>query len=161
MKRVAIIGSFQRTDNYSLVQELIALFKKEGLYVVSPAGTIVTDKREGFVVFESDNPAQRNEKIQYDTLVKIFSAHAVYVANVDGYIGKTTCYEIGRILERKLPIYFYSHPEDLPICITEEFIVSPNKFVEIICNSDESILDLECSSCKKHHICSGGNNVEA
>lgn len=161
MKRIAIIGSFQRTDNYELVRELIAFFEKEGLTVVSPAGTIVADNREGFVVFESDNRTQKNEKIQYDTLVKIFSAHVVYVVNIDGYVGKTTCYEIGRILERRQPIYFYSHPQDLPICITEEFIVSPVKFMEIICNSGESILNLECSSCKKYQICSGGDNVEA
>ena len=78
MKRIAIIGSFQRTDNYELVRELIAFFEKEGLTVVSPAGTIVADNREGFVVFESDNRTQKNEKIQYDTLVKIFSIQIFY-----------------------------------------------------------------------------------
>lgn len=161
MKRVAIIGSFQRTENYSLVQELITLFEEEGLQVVSPAGTRVSDKRNGFVVFETDNQLQKNEKIQHDTLAKIFSAHVVYVANKDGYVGKTTCYEIGRILERRQPIYFYSYPADLPICITEEFIVPPKKLVKIICSSGESILNLECSSCKRHQICSGGSNAEA
>lgn len=159
-KRIAIIGSFQRTDNYVLIQKIIALFKKVGLTVVSPTGALVTENREGFIVFESDNNMLTNEKIQHDTLEKIFSAHIVYVVNINGYVGKTTCYEIGRVLERKIPLYFYSYPKDLPLCVTEDFIVSPDELVKIIYNSAESLINFECSLCKNLKVCSGDSNAK-
>lgn len=161
MKRVAIIGSFQQSRNYTLVQEIITLFLEKGLDVVSPAGTLVVDKRDGFVVFETDDNTLSNEKIQYETLEKIFTANAVYIVNVDGYVGRTTCYEIGRILERKIPLYFMSFPLDLPICITEEFVVEPTAFVDLIYSAEEKTLSLECSCCSKLHLCLGGTDAKA
>lgn len=158
MKKVAIIGSFQRSDNYAVVQSLVSLLRDNGFRVTSPDGSSVVDKRDGFVVFSSDDSRLTNQKIQYDTLEKIFSADAVYVVNVGGYIGRTTCYEIGRVLERRQPLYFYSRPNDLPICLTEEFIITPNMFIDIVSQSREVPLWLKCNSCKNMPICIGKAN---
>lgn len=158
MKQVAIIGSFQRPENYALVQRVINLFSQNALNVTSPSGSSIANKREGFVIFDSDNHCLSNEKIQYDTLDKIFSSNAVYVVNADGYVGKTTCYEIGRVIERKIPIYFHSFPCDLPICITKDFIVAPEEFIDIVKKCELKIMKFECESCIKLQLCLGGTD---
>ena len=62
------------------------------------------------------------KKSNLTQLLKFFASNAVYVININGYIGKTTSYEIGRIIE-KIPLYFIEYPKDLPICVSKEQII--------------------------------------
>lgn len=158
MKKVALIGSFQKALNYQRVLEIIQAFRAAGLTVVSPTGTAVTSNRDGFVVFESDDFKQSNEKIQQDTLNNIFTAEAVYVVDVAGYLGWTTCYEIGRLIERQIPLYFLEHPTDLPLCITEDLIVSPEDFIYKVLHQRLEIISCECSHCVNFLKCTGKYN---
>ena len=128
MFKLAIIGSFRR-PNYPKVRSTIEAFRLAGLHVTSPAGTAITTGEE-FVRFESDPEDRSDVQIQTETLQRIFSADAVYViTGPNGYVGKTTCYEIGRVIQRQQPVFFDDFPDDLPVYIPPAYVVSPADFV--------------------------------
>lgn len=122
---VAIIGSFKQF--YPHVIEAINKFREMNIEVTSPLGSSIIEPGIPFVRFTSDNPAQSDEMVQTITLKRIFNASAVYVVCPHGYIGRTTCYEIGRIIQRRMPIYFSKKPKDLPIKIPSSHIVTPEE----------------------------------
>lgn len=61
------------------------------------------------------------------TLEKILNSDAVYVCDPEGYVGKTTCYEIGFCYSRSKPLYFLEKPKNLPMPIAEEQISIPEE----------------------------------
>lgn len=89
----------------------------------------IINPNEEFVVLRADNPKHDPIEIQSIALHRILSSTFVYVVAPDGYIGRTTCYEIGRVIERKIPIYYSHHVHDLPMPIPEEAIVSPDMLI--------------------------------
>lgn len=149
--QVAIIGSFRKY--YKEILELIKLFKGYGLYVWSPKESEICDSIEDFVIFKSDNPEYTPAEIQTITLERILRADMVYVYNPHGYIGRTTCYEIGFCLSRCKPIYFFEEPKDLPIhFVKSKQILLPEEFCNLVCNnSGEFIVE--------YNLCSDASNA--
>lgn len=128
---VAIIGSFQKY--YGKILDIIKYFKNCGLYVISPKESFVCGRKEGFVLFDSDQKNLSPTDIQMITLNKIINADVVYVYNPGGYVGRTTCYEIGFCFSKKKPIYFLEPPDDLPIPVLKnEQILKPKELVNCI-----------------------------
>jgi len=125
--RIAIIGSF-RPARYGGVLDVVRAFREAGLEVVSPSGSEIVAGEE-FVRFATDDVASSDAMVQSLTLEKIFGADAVYVVAPEGYVGNTTCYEIGRVVQRRQPIYFSEKPVDLPVHIPDWCVVSPDRFV--------------------------------
>ena len=115
MKTVSVIGSFRKDNHYSKVVEVINKLKENNIKVLSPAGTEVVDSVDNFVIFASDDKALSPSEIESATLEKILSSDIVYVCDVDGYIGRTTAYEIGCCDAKKKEIYFLEYPKDFII----------------------------------------------
>jgi hypothetical protein len=125
--RIAIIGSFRR-QRYGGVLDVVRIFRGAGFEIASPSGSEIVDG-EKFVRFASDDASFSDPEVQSSTLEKIFGADAVYVVAPEGYVGKTTCYEIGRVVQRRQPIYFSEYPVDLPVHIPDWCVVQPGEFV--------------------------------
>lgn len=70
----------------------------------------IIDLDREFVRFESDPPQASDGELQDATLEKIFSSDFVYVVNPKGYIGLHTAYELGRIHERGIAVYYAEPP---------------------------------------------------
>lgn len=148
--QVAIIGSFQKY--YDKILSVIQIFKEFGIHVLSPKESFINNRIENFVIFESDKKDYTPAEIQMITLDKILKADAIYVYNPNGYVGKTTCYEIGFCFSRSKPIYFYDYPDDLPIpVIKEKQILAPEEFAKMLSNNDEKFLTDYC-------LCDEGKN---
>lgn len=135
--QVSVIGSFRK--RYKEVVRIVSLLRKMGLSVASPNGSKVCDSVEEFVIFETDNPEFTPEEIQMITLEKILNSDAVYVCDPKGYVGKTTCYEIGFCYSRNKPLYFLEKPKDLPMPVDEEQIMSPEEFGKIVLNNEQKV----------------------
>jgi hypothetical protein len=110
---VSIIGSFRR--HYEAVALTVKEFVSLGLVVRSPAISRIINPGARFVRFEIDSVQSPDQLIQAAALHKILGSDLVYVVAPGGYIGRTTCYELGRVHERRIPTYFSELPEDLPI----------------------------------------------
>jgi len=129
-----IIGSFRQ--HYELILQAVNFFKKCGIVVLSPLGSNIIEAGIGFVRFTSDLREKTDEIIQAITLTKLFLSTAVYVVAPQGYVGRTTCYEIGRIIQIRKPLYFSEHPLDLPIRIPTSHVVTAEQLsAKIISNS--------------------------
>ncbi|GAA0455291.1 hypothetical protein [Sphingomonas molluscorum] len=125
--KVAVIGSFRQ--HYDAVLSAIETFRAAGWSVTSPDGSSVLDPAVEFVRFDTDEPDWTDAEIQSITLERIFSADLTYVIAPSGYVGRTTCYEIGRLIQSGRPIYFSEKPEDLPIRVPDRFVATPEQLV--------------------------------
>lgn len=123
----SIIGSFRKY--YQEVLAFIHKLEKAGITILSPTKSSILDPDVDFVVFESDNPDHCNEEIQLIALHRILRSDFVYVCNPNGYIGRTTCYEIGRVVERNIPLYFSNIPVDLPIYLQKNAVMPNENFI--------------------------------
>jgi hypothetical protein len=129
-KSVAIIGSFRKF--YDQVLAVSDIFNEMDIPVTSPAGSDIIEPDIPFVRFTSDDTNFSDTMVQTITLKRILKASAIYVVNPDGYVGRTTCYEIGRIIQSRKPIYFSEMPTDLPINIPKSHIVHPKELAKLI-----------------------------
>lgn len=125
-----IIGSFRKY--YDDIVDAIGLFNKAKIEILSPKISKIINPTEEFVILESDDRNLSNEDIQLLVFHRAFRSDFIYVWDPDGYIGKTTCYEIGRMIDKDIPIYYLERPLDVPIYVSESSIISVEQFVDII-----------------------------
>ncbi|WP_270365749.1 hypothetical protein [Microbacterium algeriense] len=121
---VAVIGSFRR--HYAEVLATLTTFESVGVSVTSPLGGAVIDGQVDFVRFDSDPSEWDDPRVQTVALHRILRATAVYVVAPEGYVGRTTCYEIGRCLQSRTPTYFSEAPVDLPIAVPDTHVLPPD-----------------------------------
>jgi len=126
----SIIGSFRK--HYAEVAILIETLEACHVHVLSPKRSSIVNPKEWFVRLQTDNPRFEPVEIQLIALHRILRSSFVYVLCPAGYIGKTTCYEIGRIHERGVPLYFSESPDDLPIAVTASAIINPERIVQYL-----------------------------
>lgn len=119
---VALIGSFRQ--HYREVRESAAIFTAAGMTVNSPPMSQIIDGDREFVRFQSDPPQASDRDIQAATLKKIFSSDLVYVVDPGGYIGRATAYELGRIHERGMAVYYAEPPKDLSVEIPDGTVLT-------------------------------------
>lgn len=118
---VAVIGSFKKHNDS--VQRVCVAVRAAGFTITSPLGSEIVEHGIDFVRFESDATDLSDADVQSLALNRIFAADLVYVVAPKGYVGNTTCYEIGRIIQRRQPIYFSSQPVDLPLYVPPSFVL--------------------------------------
>jgi hypothetical protein len=152
--KIAIIGSFkQHIRNIIVVRDF---FIKNGIIITTPRSTEIIEPRIDFVRFTTDEKDFSNALIQSETIKRIFSSDLVYVVAPNGYIGRTTCYEIGRIIQNNIPIYFSDLIKDLPVYTPNSHILGKEKLLEIIKYKRISVLynreDNSCTIIEKETI---------
>ena len=161
-KTIAFIGSFRKPTHYAFVKKGVELFRKNNIIVNSPKGSDVSGIIDEFVLFETDPKGLSPADIQTITLDKILKSDAVFVCDLEGYVGRTTSYEIGFCLSRKVPLYFLSAPRDLPIAVPEDHIVSLEEMLNIFLQDRIAILECECDDARalyaKNQIWPKGNS---
>jgi ADP-ribose pyrophosphatase YjhB (NUDIX family) len=124
---VSLVGSFRR--HYPEVLRAAAIFTAAGIMVKSPPISRIIDPVRDYVRFESDPPQDSDFDLQAATLEKIFSSDFVYVVNPGGYMGTMTAYELGRVVERGMAVYYAQPPEGFLISIPDGTVLSAEELV--------------------------------
>jgi len=137
---VAIIASFRQ--HYEEALRALQVFHDNGIEVTSPKGTPIVEPGIAFVRFRSDCAQATDGTVQSIAMHRILRANAVYVVAPDGYVGRTTCYEIGRVIQAARPVYFSERPTDLPICVPEDHIATPQELAEVLIRPDGRLTSL-------------------
>ena len=127
---VAIIGSFKQF--YNEVLKAVSVFQNAGIQVQSPIGTNILKQGIDFVRFNTDPPIWRDSMVQTVALHRILRADFTFVVSPKGYVGRTTCYEIGRVIQCGRPIFFSEHPVDLPLDLRDGQVQSADELVRLI-----------------------------
>lgn len=148
-RSISIIGSFRKPEIYNEVCKWVRIFQDKGIIVNSPRGSEVHDSIDAFVRFKTDDLSMTPADIQMVTLDKILKSDVVLVCDPNGYVGRTTCYEIGFCLSRRIPLYFTEKPNDLPIDIPKNHIVSYEELLNIVFqNREEFSCNSSCSEAR-------------
>jgi hypothetical protein len=127
---VSIIGSFRQY--YAQATLAVEEFESLGIHVRSPVVSRIVNPGDEFARFETDPPQSSDQLIQAMTLDRILGSDLVYVVAPGGYVGRTTCYELGRVHERSIPVYFSAPPRDLPIEVPPGSVLSVHDLVRKI-----------------------------
>lgn len=137
---IALIGSFRK--HYQQILDARSALQKAGILVTTPRGNPVIDEGQLFVRFAGEFEGDDDATVQCYTLHRILSADAVYVVVPGGYIGRTTCYEVGRIVQAGRPVYFSESPQDLPLHVPMTFVVQVDKLVKLVLGKEEGLSTL-------------------
>jgi hypothetical protein len=121
MRTIAIIGSFRQHNDE--IQALCRALRESGITVTTPQGESIINGGDEFVRYGTDDPTLSDNSVQSLALHRILRANLVYAVLPEGYIGRTTCYEVGRVVQARQPIYFSQRPKDLPIWVPDQFIL--------------------------------------
>ena len=121
--KIGIIGSFKQY--FDEIVDLKTKLQKLGHEITNPSGNMLTKSHVDFVRTDFDNINCADWEIQTEVFYKLFASDFVYVLVINNYIGKTTSYEVGRLIQRKIPLFFSDQPNDLPILVPEVNILDP------------------------------------
>lgn len=127
---VSILGSFRK--HYTQIAAAAKEFEAGGVTVNSPTISLIINPGEPHVRFASDPPFLPDHIIQEIAFNRIFVSDFIYVMAPAGYIGRTTCYELGRVRERGIPVFFSEPVQDLPIEIPPHSVIQPSDLVQRI-----------------------------
>ncbi len=131
--RITIIGSFRKY--YADICGLIGEFQNHGIEVLSPQKSFIVDEIEGFVILNTDEKNEKPFIIQEHVFENIKKSEIVYVWNPKGYLGNSTCYEIGKIMGMEKPIIFKEFPKDLPIRVENAMIKNTKELIAWLNNT--------------------------
>lgn len=143
MKTIGLIGSFRK--NFSEIVALKQYFENNNLRVNNPIGNNLTKQDCLFVRCNEDNENEDDAMIQTRAIARLFKSDLVYVFVKDCFIGKTTCYEVGRLLQRGIPLYFSEKPDDFPLYIPPKRIISKEEVLYLAINGLETVFYSENS----------------
>lgn len=121
--RIAIIGSFKQ--HFAEIVAARDVFEEAGCTITSPVGQRILEAGIDFVRFDTDDTSRGDPAVQSVALHRILGADAVFVVAPEGYVGRTTCYEIGRIIQARRPLYFSAAPTDLPLQVPASHVLDP------------------------------------
>lgn len=124
---ITIIGSFRKY--YDDICNLIDILNENNINVLSPKKSFIVDNIDGFVMLDTDKRDQKPFIIQEHVFENIGKSSLVYVWNPEGYLGNSTCYEIGKIMSMGKMLIFKEHPKDLPIEIKEDMVKDINDMI--------------------------------
>jgi len=124
MRTVAVIGSFRQ--HFDKVREAAVVLRQQGWEVTTPVGEVLDSSRR-FVRLSGDDEAHDDITVQSVALQRILAAEVVYAVVPGGYVGRTTCYEIGRVIQAARPLYLSERPDDLPIYVPDAHILPPQQ----------------------------------
>jgi hypothetical protein len=110
---ISVIGSFRQ--HYAQAVRAVKEFQSLGVTVASPGVSRIVNPGASFPRFETDSPQSPDQAIQAAAIGKIIGSDLAYVVAPGGYVGRTTCYELGWIHACDIPVYFSAVPRDLPI----------------------------------------------
>jgi hypothetical protein len=106
-------------------------FDDAGIEVLSPKDSpLINGPDAQFVRFGTDDPQNNDAQIERIAMHRILRADFVYVVTPKGYVGQTTCWELGRIQDHEQPHYFSERPRGLPIDVPDPHIATPAELIE-------------------------------
>ncbi len=130
--KCVIHGSFRK--HFDLIQQVRAIFIQAGIEVVAPEDSDLVSTKDGFALFEGEqNKDPRLIELLYlHNLKKIGKNGFSYFVNPDGYIGKSTSYELGIAQISNTRCFFYDNIKDHPAYVHKNSIWKPEHLAEYI-----------------------------
>jgi len=122
--RCVIHGSFGK--HFAEIQRVRELFEAAGVEVLAPKASELIHVRDGFALFEDEQDMDpRLVELHYLHKLRALGASGFsYFVNPDGYIGKSTSYELGIAQLTNVRCFFSEAPTDHPAYIHQNSVWS-------------------------------------
>ncbi len=134
--RCIIHGSFSKHFDY--IQEASAVLRAAGVEVLAPKQGELIDGPDNFALFEDEQGSDPRliELLYLHNLKRLGDNGFSYFVNPDGYIGKSTSYELGIAQLTNTRCFFSHKPVDHPAYIQENSIWSATSLADYIATYD-------------------------
>lgn len=130
-----IIGSFRK--HYNQMVDIIDIFNKNAIEVLSPREAIIINPEDEFVVFDYDPKDLSDKEIEDKVLEKMHNVDFVYLYNPGGYIGLSASFEIGYCHAHGIKVYAFEESNELCFQYVDE-VKKPHEVITLIKNSTGS-----------------------
>ena len=123
--RCVLHGSFRK--HFDLFREAHRVFTDAGIEVLAPEIGALTAIRDGFAYLAGQEEQDRRliELLYLHNLKKLGENGFSYFINPEGYIGKSTSYELGIAQVTNTHCFFFDAPQDHPAYVHENAIWKP------------------------------------
>ena len=135
--RCVLHGSFRK--HLEEIKRTHQTLTNAGIEVLAPTISEIRAAQDGFVLFEgdkSDDP-RMVELLYLHNLKRLGADGFSYFVNPEGYIGKSTSYELGIAHISNVRCFFLNKPQDHPAYLHKNSIWKPKELVEYIQNRGE------------------------
>lgn len=125
-------GSFRK--HFEEIKRVHQLFTDAGIEVLAPAMSEIKAVEDGFVILESDTASdpRMTELLYLHNLQSLGKEGFSYFVNPDGYIGKSTSYELGIAQLSNVRCFFSEMPKDHPAYIHKNAVWNPENLADFI-----------------------------
>lgn len=130
--RAVLHGSFRK--HFDEIKRIHAIFTAAGIEVLAPAMSEIKSFEDGFAVLESDTATdpRMTELLYLNNLQRLGKEGFSYFVDPEGYIGKSTAYELGIAQLSNVRCFFYAKPKDHPAYIHKNSVWRPEHLAEFI-----------------------------
>lgn len=134
--RCIIHGSFRK--HFDLIKSVHKIFSQAGIEVIAPKDSEIVGIENGFIFLDGEETTdKRLLELQYlHNLKKLGSEGFSYFVNPEGYVGKTTSYELGIAQLTNIQCFFLNNLKDHPAYLHKNSIWNAEELVEFIKNFD-------------------------
>lgn len=114
-RKSLIIGSFRK--HYDQMVNIIDIFNKAEIEVLSPKKSIIINPEDDFVVFDYDLKRLSDKEIEDKVLDKMHDVDFVYLYNPGGYIGLSASFEIGYCYAHGIKVYAFEESNEFMLSV--------------------------------------------
>lgn len=130
--RCVLHGSFRK--HFDLIKETHRIFTEAGIEVLAPRMADITSFEKGFAFLagEENNDPRMVELLYLHHLKRLGENGFSYFVNPEGYVGKSTSYELGIAQTTNVRCFFLSLPQDHPVYVYKNAIWKPEDITSFI-----------------------------
>lgn len=134
--RCVIHGSFRK--HFAEIQQAAEIFRSAGIQVLAPQLGELDSVRDGFALFEDERDLDpRLVELRYLHNLKRLGQYGFsYFVNPEGYVGKSTSYELGIAQLMNTRCFFSNELSDHPAYLHKGSIISADSLADYILAHD-------------------------
>jgi NTP pyrophosphatase (non-canonical NTP hydrolase) len=135
---IVVSGSFRK--HFEGISRVIKEFENLGIQVLSPKPSKIMNPEHEFVILETDNTDDQ-KTLEQRHLEAIEKADALYLYNLDGYIGASTTLELGWAIALGKPIYSKEQSKDFTLKFFSGKIATPNEIQTELLENQHNLIN--------------------
>lgn len=139
-KKISIVVSGSFRKHFEGISKIIKEFEDLDMQVLSPKPSKVINPEHEFVILETDdtNDPKTLEQRHLDAIEK---ADALYIYNLEGYIGASATLELGWAVALGKPIYTKEQSEDFTLKLFSGEVATPIEVKEKLLNIKNNLIE--------------------
>ncbi len=139
-KKLTIVVSGSFIKHFEGISKVIKEFEDLNMQVLSPKPSKIVNPDHEFVILETDD-TDDSKVLEQRHLDAIEKADALYIYNLDGYIGASATLELGWAIALGKPIYTKEQSEDFTLKLFSGKIATPNEIKEELLEKQKNLLE--------------------